>query len=525
MDTLDKLQAKLRTINQVALARLRPGDSLQMQHERALLQKLVKGGAQLESVPLQTIDGALRAYRIDKYLKGLRQIKMVCYGAIQAVGADSWRLIEHREYFEKLLDHVEHYKERRRTFRKLYRALLNAYFSFDAESPDVDPDGRRNWETLRTFLAGHLESFVIGEFTPEWLATLVAYPDLLGEYPERSVAHGNWSVLGDICTRLELDAGTWLVRRLVMSQVVAAGRMDDATFKDEIDSLLLLLHDYPLYSAAGLTLLLERYAECEQPEVHEALRDFAIGLWGNPWLPDTQHQWRCSEAARAMMTHWLRRRLLAEFFSLLSNDDKKNPRRLKFWDLYSEDLTGLYFALGREAYVQGSMDLYGFRSAAKGLIAKLAEEKHGVHTCIMQFNHHHVVEFNRENNVAYFYDTTEGTPSFYFSKGWVDVGAIRACDIAEGVDIARVSKPVRHQDSRELSWEGKFAHEMGMTDNSLRAFCRSYQCEYQDTRGKDGCQWIRPSDAARYGSQVWSVLAGWGFHFSPEDGAYFHLTR
>ena len=82
MDTLDKLQAKLRTINQVALARLRPGDSLQMQHERALLQKLVKGGAQLESVPLQTIDGALRAYRIDKYLKGLRQIKMVCYGVI-----------------------------------------------------------------------------------------------------------------------------------------------------------------------------------------------------------------------------------------------------------------------------------------------------------------------------------------------------------------------------------------------------------------------------------------------------------
>ncbi|MFA6921721.1 MAG: EH signature domain-containing protein [Gallionella sp.] len=525
MDALEKLQARLRTVNQVALAKLRPGDSLQMQNERSLLQAKVKGSYRLDEMPLATIEGTLRAYQQNKYLKGLRQIRLVCYGCTQAIGFDAWRLIENREYFEKLLDYVDHYSERRRTFRKLYRALLNGYFAYDPESAEAGLTGRNNWESLRQFLAKHLGTFVIVEFTPDWLATLISCPDLLGEHPDQSVKQGDWSALGEICKRLELDAGSWLVRRLVMAQVMAAQRMDDATFKEELDSLLLLLHDYPLYSAVGLKVLLDRYVGCEDRVVHPQLRDFAVSLWGNPWLPDSMHQWQCGEPARLMLVHWLRRQLLGGFFSLLSNDDKKNPRRLNFWDLYCEDLSGVYFALGRDAYVAGNMALYKFRSSAKGLIAKLTEEKHNVHTCIMQFTHHHVVEFNRENNVAYFYDTREGTPAFYFSKGWVDVGAIRVNDIAEGVDIARISKPLRHQDSRELTWEGKFAHEMGMTGNSVRAFCRKYRCVYEDTRKKDGCQWVRPANVDQYGSQVWSVLAGWGFHFSPEDKAYFHLTR
>lgn len=525
MDALVKLQARLRTVNQVALSKLRPGDSLQMENERALLQAKIKGSSQLDELPPATIEGALRAYQQNKYLKGLRQIRLVCYGCTQAIGSESWRLIEDREYFEKLLNYVDHYRDRRRTFRKLYRALLNAYFTYDPELPGIGLSGRGNWETLRTFLAKHLDSFVINEFTPDWLATLISYPDLLGEHPELSVKQGDAQALDEVCKRLELDAGSWLVRQLVMAQFMAVQHMSDAAFKDEIDSLLLLLHDYPLYAAAGLKVLLDRYAGCEERGVHAQLRDFAVGLWGNPWLPDTVHQWQCGESARAMLVHWLKRQLLGGFFSVLSNDDKKNPRRQNFWDLYSEDLIGLYFALGRDAYLAGNMVLYKFRSAAKGLIAKLTEEKHAVHTCIMQFKHHHVVEFNRENNVAYFYDTTQGTPAFYFSKGWLDVGAIRANDIAEGVDIARVSKPLRHQDSRELTWEGKFAHEMGMTENAVRAFCRKYQCAYEDTRNRDGCQWIRPANANQYGPQVWSVLAGWGFHFSPEDNAYFHLTR
>lgn len=515
---LEKLQSTLRALNQAALARIRPGDSLQMLNEQARLREWVKRSSRPDDAPLSTIEDALRAYQQNKNLKGLRQIRLVCYGCTQRGVAD--RLIENRELFEKLLDYVDRYKDRRRTFRKLYRGLLGSYFSYDPDAPGSGMAGRANRETLRRFLAKHLASFVIGEFTPDWLSVLAKYPDLLGEHPglsiEAQLLQGDWSVFDEICERLELDGGSWLVRQLVMAPLVAAERMDDPTFKDYLDSLLLILNDYPLFAGTGLQILLDRYARCKDRAIHAQLRDFAVGLWGNPWL--VAHQWLCGTDARAMLGHWLKRQLLSEFFGLLSNDDKANPRRLNFWDLYSEDLTGMYFALGRDAYAAGNMDLYKFRSHAKGLVAKLTEEKHGVHTCIMQFKHHHVVEFNRENNVAYFYDTRQGTPSFYFGKGWLDIGAISVNDITQDADVARVSKPLRHQDDKQLAWEGRFAQELGATENAIAAFCRKYQCDYEDLR--HGSQRIRPANHDQYGPQVWSVLQGWGFCYSTDAHAY-----
>lgn len=526
MDVLEKLQQTLRNLNQVALARIRPGDMLQIEHERSRLREWVKGSGQLEDIPLHTIEDTLRSYRQNKYLKGLREIRMACYGCTQQLGGET--LIENRECFNKLLEYVKHYSDRRRTFRKLYRALLGSYFSYDPDTPGIALSGRENWEVLRQFLARHLASFPITEFTPDWLIVLSRYPDLVGVNPGQSldtaILQGDWAVFNEIRDQLELDSGSWLVRRLVMAPVMAVGGMDDATFKDQLNSLLLLLNEYPLFGSEGLKILLDRYAACADKRVHGRLRDFAIALWGNPWLPDNAHKWQCGADARALLAHWLKRQLLSEFFGVISNDDKAAPRRLNFWDLYSEDMKGMYFALGRDAYAVGNMAAYTFRSHAKGLIAKLSEEKHGVHTCIMQFGHHHVVEFNHQNNVAYFYDISQGTPSFYFAKGWVEIGAISVQSITQGVDVGRTSKPIRHQDGHLLTWEGKFAQAMGMSENAIRMFCRKYQCLYEDLRNPDGYQWIRPIRHDQYGREVWSVLQGWGFSYSNEEKGYFHLT-
>jgi|GEM_PF-1707377 len=522
MDALEKLKRTLLTVNKTALARLRPGDMLQMQAELSRLKEQVKATLQLDAVALDSIEDALRSYRLNKYLKGLRQIRLVCYGCTQ--GGVTERVIENRELFDKLLQYVEQYRDRRRTFRKLYRALLGSYFVYDPVSSNTGGLGQR--EILRAFLAKHLADFEIGEFTPDWLAALSKYPALLGDRPgqviEVSFLQGDWSIFNEICERLELDSGAWLVRQLVMAQFMAVKGMDDAMFREHLDSLLLFLNDYPLYAGAGLKALLDRYARCKDRHVHEALRDFAVELWGNPWL--APHQWQCSIQARAMLAHWLKHQLLAEFFSILSNDDPGHARRFNFWDLYCEDMTGMYFALGSNAYARGNMALYKFRRHAKGLIAKLTEEKHGVHTCIMQFKHAHVVEFNRENNVAYFYDTKQGTPSFYFAKGWVDIGAISVKDIEPGADIARHSNPLRHQDSLNLTWEGRFAQEMGMSDNAVAAFCGKYQCRYEDLRDQDGSQWIWPEAADQYGAEVWSVLISGLGPYPPEKNGYYRLT-
>lgn len=517
MDALARLQKNLSNINRIAVSRVRPGDSLQMYNERMKLQEWVKGTWQSETMPLATIESALRAYRQYKSINGLRQIRLVCYGCTQS--CDAYRVIEDPDAFNKLLEYVDYYRNRRRSFRKLFRALLASYFSYDPDAPEAS--GRNNWEKLRQFLSDYLASLVVNEFTPDWLVVLAKYPDLLSTDPGRAldITPGDWSIFNEICERLELDDGSWLVRQLVMAPITAVWQMDDAAFREHLDGLLLLLNERPLFAGAGLAILLDRYARCADRRIHASLRDFAVGLWGNPWLADNAHQWKCGETARAMLAHWLKRQLLSEFFGVLSNDDKKHARRLNFWDLYSEDMTGMYFALGRDAYVSGSMSFFQFRIHAKGLVAKLAEEKYGIHTCIMQFAHHHVVEFNHENNVAYFYDTRQGTPSFYFAKGWVEIGAISVQDITEGVDIARVSKPIRHQDSKKLAWEGQFAQELGATENAIRAFCGKYRCAREKL--PNGAQWVRPGNHQQFGIEVWSVLEGWGFNYSVEENAYF----
>ena len=134
-----------------------------------------------------------------------------------------------------------------------------------------------------------------------------------------------------------------------------------------------------------------------------------------------------------------------------------------------------------------------------------------MHACIMQFEHHHVVEFNSEDSAAYFYDASQGTPSFYFGRGWVDIGAIGAQQIMQGA--SSLSKPMRHLDGLRLSWEGKFAAELRETESARVAFCLKYQCMYDGAR-------IVPESREKYGHEVWSVLLGWGYAYSEKERAY-----
>lgn len=529
MDALNLLQRKLRNLNQVALARLRPGDSLDMLNERSRLQSWVSGTTQLEEVSANTIDTALRAYIENQHLKGTRQIRLVCYGCTQAIGKDSLRLIEHPELFKQLLKIVASFSTRKRPLRKFYRGLLNSYFSYDVQAPGVNLAGRENREALRLFLAAHLENILVGAALPDWLMMLGQHSNLLQPYPcqpyEKMALSGDWSVFNEVKERLEINAESWLVREMIFAPVRAVVAMQDAEFKDNLDSILLMLRKYPLYAAAALQLMLDRYVACKEQEVSNTLRDYTIELWSNPWLPENAHQWQCSQAAKKLLTHWLKRHLLHEYFSLLCDDDSAHPRRLNFWDLYSEDLVGMYFALGKDAFALGNMRLFKFRHLAKGLIAKLTEGKPDVHACILQFEHYHVVEFNRNNGAAYFYDTRHGTPPFYLSKGWVEIGALNVSKVTQGVDVTRLSKTLQHQDTEQLSWEGRFAQELGANELALNAFCRQYECTLEQDTTQGEVLWLRPRHLDRYDQEVWSVLAGWGFAFSTEQQSYFLRIR
>lgn len=525
MNALEQLRKNLRNLNQVALAKMHLGDSLQMLYERSKLEEWVGGTSHSEVTTANTIEAAVKFFVLHKQLKGVRQVRLICYGCTHPFGKEMFRIIEHRELFDKLIQGVASFQNRKRPLRKLYRGLLNSYFSFDPHAPGVGLTGRENWEKLRLFLHDSLDSVLIGTALPDWLTSLRQHRNLLGTQPcqpyQADALQGDWSVFNDLRQRLDIGADSWLIRQMVLTPVHAVIAMDDARYKNNIENILLLLNEYPLYAATGLHLMLDRYALCAEQEVSDALRDYAVSLWGNPWLPENAHLWQCTAAAKGLLSHWLKRHLLKEFFTLLCNDDPALPRRLNFWEVYSSALTGMYFALGKDAFAPGNLPLYKFRHLAKGLVAKLSEGKNDVHACIMQFDHYHVVEFNRDNNMAYFYDTRLGTPPFYLSKGWVEIGALNVAKVSQGMDVSGLSKPLRHQDTELLSWEGRFAQELGTKANVIQDFCQQYQCDYQRANAKDKYEWIRPRNLTDHDRAVWSILLGWGFCFSAEEQSYF----
>lgn len=522
---LEQLQRTLHNVGQVALARMRPGDSLQMAHERSRLIDWLGGLSELEESSGDRIAGALRAFEQNRYISGLRQARLLCYGSTQPFGTPPQRLIEHGELFAILLDYVGRNHYRTRAFRKCYRGLLNCYFSYDPEAPDNLAEGRHNRETLRRFLDKHKDDLVASGHNPDWVIALPAHPGLFERDPCKTYRledlEQNLAVFAELRERLEVGNDSWLMRQIVLSQVRGAIALDDASFGAHIDGLLLLLLDHPLHADTALALVLDRHARSYRMEIGAALRDYAVRLWGNPWLAANAHQWRCSPEARGMVAHALKRHLIGQFFSSLSGGNGENQRRLNFWELYCGDMQGMYFALGSDAFVRSHLDLYKLRQNARGLVVRLTEGRSDTHALIMQFGDHHVVEFNSHHNPAYFYDTRHGIPPFYLSKGWVEIGALSASKITHGVETAPKSKAVRHQDSSLLEWEGRFAELMGSTPNAIEAFCRKYQCRHEDLRGEGGREWIRPTEQTRCGAEGWAVPRGWGFRPAPDGQGYY----
>lgn len=523
MSVLEQLDKNLRTIGKVALARMQLGDALQMQHERALLQDWIGAVLEQEESSGDQVIDALQKFHNSQSFKSLRQARLVCYGLLQPYGAQSLRLLDDVERLTLLFKYLDRNQSRTRLYRKCYRGLLSCYFSYDVQSEPANVLARRNWEKLRDYLFDRRASLHMEGYTPEWIAALDEHPAILSvspfwKYPFDKL-QGDWSSFEEIQQRLEIGENSWFIRGLVLRQAEEIIALDDDTFKEYLDYVLLLLNSHPLYAGRGLAKLLQRYVACATQEESAPLRDFAIRLWGNPWLANEAQNWQCDAAAREMIALWLKRHLLHEFFALFG-DDASKQRRMDFWELYCGEMQGMYFAMGRNAFDAANMDYFRFRNVARGLVVKLTEGAPDQHAFIMQFDRHHVVEFSR-NSVAYFYDTRHGPPPFYFSEGWIKVGALSVGNALKGGASKPVSTPLRHQDNGRMGWEGRFAQEMGSSPQAMAAFCGKYRSRIEDLRETGGYQWIRPEDGAKCPASAAAVLQGWGFVWSPEEQGYF----
>lgn len=521
MDALDSLQLTLGRQTQLSLSRLRAADLLPLKAEQGRLREWLGDVDRKDNDAPETIDAAVAAFVRTGMIKGARQLRLVCHGCAELNEKAGVRLIEDNMLFGRLLDWVTREQPQRRLFRKCYRGLLNSYFSYDPYRVGAPTAGQDNWQRLRQFLGAQLPTLRSPLANPVWVEYLSGQPGLFSEDPTlpytRALADGNWPDFEHLCEQLGIGDESWLVREIVLIQVRSLTGEDDATLAEYLADILLLLTDHPLHADAGLTLLLDRYADAAPGLLPDSLGEFAVRRWNNPWLPASRGQWLCSERGRVQAASWLKRRLLQTFFSDLSNDAGTRNRRYTFWSLYGEELEGLYFALGQEAYTSEAPVLRRFRQDGRGLILRLTESKQEMHACILQFKHHHVVEFNRGEHVAYFYDTRQGTPPFYLSKGWIEVGALGVEKVSQGTGSAAQSLPLRHQDERGHPWEERFAGELGAGQETLLAFCRETGCQLEQ---QDRATRIIPPEDAPLDAWSSALLEGWGFALSEVQHGY-----
>lgn len=520
MDTLDRLTDTMDRLSKVALATLRPSDLLPIQYERQQLIAWLGSEVDMEALSGDRITIALRHFAESGFVRDLRQARLLCYGCTQVYSEQGERLIEDLKLFTTLLTYLTQHQERTRAFRKCYRGLLNAYFAYDPEAETVLGSGRTSWASLHNFLQNTQDKLASDGHIPEWVRVLSANTGLLSTVPCDEYRHGVADIDRIEAFRFELNISidSWFIRSFVQSHAERIMGMADAAFQDEVNDALQLLAQYPLYTSRMLEKLLDRYSACTTRPPCDALRDFAIEQWGAPWMAQNEVNWLCSPAAREMVSNWGKKYLVHEFFHLFAPKGADNSRRAAFWNLYSEDLKGMYFALGSDAFDISNREFLKFRTDAKGLVVKLNDSKHNLHAVILQFEKLHIVEFSQQINVAYFYDTSKGTPEFYLSKGWVNVGALSVGNAIKGNTQSQQARAMQHSDEKHLNWEGRFAQELGRSDASRQHFCEHHGATYSEAAGK---AWIKPADQQRYPKEVGSVLQGWGYTWSPEANAYF----
>ena len=519
MDTLDKLAETMERMSRVALAKFRPGDSMPIQHER--LQLLAWLGGEVDPADLagDRILSALQQYDKAGFVRDLRQARLLCYGCTQAYREQGERLLESRDQLERLLQYITQHSHTR-AFRKCYRGLLNAYFAYDPDAASVKGNGRSNWSILRDFLLRLRPALTATGYVPQWVLTLNTHNQLLTDDPCAPYRDAPNSAERFEAARLEMNinADSWLVRRFVQSQIAHILNQNDSEFQRRVDEALLLLDQYPLYVTQMLGQLLDRYSRCAARPPSETLRHFAVAQWGVPWLPQNAVNWQCSPAALSMIASWAKQDLVREFFHLFAPTGADNSRRAAFWNLYSEDLQGMYFALGSDAFDIKNKAFLQFRDDAKGLVVKLNDSKHNLHAVILQFATHHVVEFSQQMNVAYFYDARQGTPQFYLSKGWVDVGALSVGTALKENAKSPPAKPMPHNDDKLSTWEGRFAQELGGSEMARQHFCQHHAAQYSVNAGN---AWVKPDSGEKYPPEITSVLLGWGYTWSPDTRGYF----
>lgn len=354
MEPIDHLRQALRDINETAFQSLH-FDHQPIQQEIKKLQETLTSKPDLHP-PIDQMQTAIAGFLDSLYLNNFRDIRLVCYGATTPFGHYQIRLIEKSDHFPKLLKVIDNYQNQPRIYRRFYRGLLASYFSYDPEASYTRDAGPANWNRLRRYLSDQIAHIQAEGITPDWVDALQEHRNLLTDDPcsryARALLDGRNDAFEEAERRLGFSGISWVARAVVAARIDAAIRLPDHEFKHHLPELLQLLGSsrHATLLNPGLAKLLDRYAKTQSLRPHPELCNFAVEHWKNPWLEIHRNRWaRVSESTRKMIESWLKRDSMKNFFELLSADGSNDTRRLEFWIGYVDQITDMYFALGRYA--------------------------------------------------------------------------------------------------------------------------------------------------------------------------------
>jgi hypothetical protein len=445
----------LRRLLEIAMDFSPPRFDVEFAHLERETKKLRSwlGGQGVAKPSQDASRAALRDFVRVRDLPTLKQATLTCFGCTDPFDDRPQGLIADDELFPLFLDRVDDYRDSPRALRLCYRGLLHAYFQYDVERGA--PPARDNWGRLRTYLENRTSLIATPGFQPSWVGVLHDNPEALGPDPGAfygsEVFRGRPEKYEQMRMELPISDASWLVWRVIVGQIDAATQSSDEKFRAALPNLLTVLERHPAAKTFGLSKLLFRYRQCASPTLHEELRDFAVGAWGNPWLALNDAAWSLVPLdARTMVADWLKLALMQKFFGLLAEDGLNDTRRLKFWESYHQCIHAMYFALGETARSHRGPDFRQVRKQMEGLQLTLTASTARNNAFIMCIGEHVIVEFGEKGNAC-----------FIFHKDRLPFkleGEVAGNSFALK-HLSHVSR-LLHTDSTSLPWEEKFSRTL-----------------------------------------------------------------
>jgi hypothetical protein len=376
------------------------------------------------------------------------------------------------------------------------------------------------------------------EQKPPWFAALTKHLTLLSDKPcehlGAALLRGDSSELREAIDSLAIPSDSWVLEEAVIAQMMAGCDLDDESFKSTLPNLINIgsgrggVELGESLRLRSVALLVSRYAKCRERPEHMALRDAAVSIVGNPWLRRvnwdawvrTAHG-KPDDQSREMVNGWLKRRLITDFFELLSVDGTGDSRRVDYWLRFEPAIEDMWFALGTDAKYRRGEQFNDFRNRAKGRLLDLDGTTSDNNAFVMRVGRYLLVEFGAKGNAMYVFEWDALTS-----------GRIHASVSIHRLKDSNNVERLIHRDSAAESWEQKFdaylVPRIGKrpTDPPLRTagvrrvrkevysadtwafFVRMHGWRVEDHRSRQGSLWVLGVEQQ---SHVAAQLVAWGF--------------